>query len=316
MAGNEGGELRESRLFRQNHQNIVKPGFLRTFALLSAIIIGALCPWAHVFSWMIRWLILGMLFVVFLGTNFSRESFQRSHFWLLVVNVAMGGAGFAVGWVAGGHDLAVAGFFAGIAPTATAAAVITGFLKGRVDYVVTAFMLTNPIVSALLPLLMPLALGHTTPAAARDIAMSVGLLVFLPLLVALILRRVYPPVMTWPAKVKNMSFYAWVLALFLIMAKTSQFLRHEAEGASGMVLLKIGAVSALLCAANFAIGRLLGGRQFSREASQALGQKNTTLTIYLALTYASPLVALGPTFYVIWHNIWNSWQLHRHGRTK
>lgn len=292
----------------------MKPGFLRTLALLSAIIIGALCPFAHVLSWLIQWLILGMLFVVFLGTRFSRESFQRSHLWLLLANVAMGAAGYAIGWTAGGHDIAVAGFFAGIAPTATAAAVITGFLGRRVDYVVTAFMLTNPAVSALLPLLMPLALGHATPAASRDIAMSVGLLVFLPLLVALVLRRVYTPVMSWPAKMKNASFYAWALALFLIMAKTSHFLRHEGSGTPGVSLVKIGAVAALVCAANFAVGRLLGGKKFSREASQALGQKNTTLTIYLALTYASPLIALGPTFYVIWHNLWNSWQLHRHGK--
>jgi BASS family bile acid:Na+ symporter len=27
--------------------------------------------------------------------------------------------------------------------------------------------------------------------------------------------------------------------------------------------------------------------------------------------YANPLVALGPTFYVLWHNLWNSWQLYR-----
>jgi BASS family bile acid:Na+ symporter len=307
----------------------MKPGFLRTFALLSAIVGGALCPWAHVLSWLIRWLILGMLFVVFLGTRFSRESFQRSHFWLLLLNVAMGGAGYAVGWVAGGQVVAVAGFFAGIAPTATAAAVITGFLGGRVDYVVTAFLLTNPVVSALMPLLMPLALGHATPAAARDVALSVGGLVFLPLVVAAGLRRVYPPVVLWPARMKNASFYAWVLALFLIMAKSSQFLRYESGEAPGWLLVRIGLVSGVLCAANFAIGWLLGrvggrsgrggqgrvgGRGFSREASQALGQKNTTLTIYLALTYASPLIALGPTFYVIWHNVWNSWQLHRHGR--
>jgi BASS family bile acid:Na+ symporter len=56
---------------------------------------------------------------------------------------------------------------------------------------------------------------------------------------------------------------------------------------------------------------VIGGREFPREASQSLGQKNTTFTIYLALAYASPVVALGPTFYVIWHNLWNSWQLHR-----
>ncbi len=56
---------------------------------------------------------------------------------------------------------------------------------------------------------------------------------------------------------------------------------------------------------------MIGGREFAREASQSLGQKNTSFTIYLALTYANPLVALGPTCYVLWHNLWNSWQLHQ-----
>ena len=56
---------------------------------------------------------------------------------------------------------------------------------------------------------------------------------------------------------------------------------------------------------------MIGGREFPREASQSLGQKNTSFTIYLALTYANPLVALGPTCYVLWHNLWNSWQLHQ-----
>jgi len=54
---------------------------------------------------------------------------------------------------------------------------------------------------------------------------------------------------------------------------------------------------------NFSLGRLVGGSEFGLEASQSLGQKNTTFTIYLAMTYANPVVALGPTFYVIWHNL-------------
>jgi BASS family bile acid:Na+ symporter len=77
------------------------------------------------------------------------------------------------------------------------------------------------------------------------------------------------------------------------------------------VLGEIAVATSLVCAANFALGWAIGGRQFRREASQSLGQKNTTMTIYLALAYASPLVALGPTCYVVWHNLWNSWQLHR-----
>jgi BASS family bile acid:Na+ symporter len=107
------------------------------------------------------------------------------------------------------------------------------------------------------------------------------------------------------------SFGAWVAAIFLITANASNFLRSQ-SGLSRTVVLEIAVASLLICVLSFGLGRLIGGREFAREASQSLGQKNTTFTIYLAMTYASPLVALGPTFYVIWHNLWNSWQLHQH----
>jgi BASS family bile acid:Na+ symporter len=117
----------------------------------------------------------------------------------------------------------------------------------------------------------------------------------------------------WPARLRNVSFGMWVTTMFLITANASHFLRAHAD-TPHLVLVQIASASLLVCVASFSIGRLIGGKVFAREASQALGQKNTTFTIYLALTYASPVVALGPTFYVIWHNLWNSWQLHRAAR--
>ena len=60
---------------------------------------------------------------------------------------------------------------------------------------------------------------------------------------------------------------------------------------------------------NFTVGGLLVPKRYRREGSQTLGQKNNMLTIYLAMTFASPLAALGPTFYVVFHNLWNVWQL-------
>jgi BASS family bile acid:Na+ symporter len=105
----------------------------------------------------------------------------------------------------------------------------------------------------------------------------------------------------------------WVAALFLVTANASAFLRLQGTVPHGM-LLEIAVATLLVCTLNFSIGYLIGGREFRREASQSLGQKNTSFTIYLALTYATPLVALGPTCYVLWHNLWNSWQLHRAGR--
>jgi BASS family bile acid:Na+ symporter len=126
-------------------------------------------------------------------------------------------------------------------------------------------------------------------------------------------RRLLPAAALWPKRLGNVTFGAWVTAIFLITAHASEFLRHQTH-LSPTVLFEVAALSLLTCIASFTLGRLIGGRAFAPEASQALGQKNTTFTIYLAMTYANPLVALGPTFYVLWHNLWNSWQLHRHHR--
>ncbi|MDD3180014.1 MAG: hypothetical protein PHQ04_06635 [Opitutaceae bacterium] len=289
----------------------MKPGILRTLALLSAMVAGAFVPQAQAAAWAIRWLVIGMLFAVFLQTQLSRSMLHRSHGVLLVANLVMGMVGWGLGWFIGGRNVALAAFFAGITPTATAAPVVMDFLRGRVSYVVAAFVLTNLVIAAVMPGLLPYVLGQATPHVFGHVVGSVGLVVFAPAAVAWLLRTVHPRAVEWPGRLRNVTFGAWVLALFLITANASDFLRRQTT-VPFAELVAIGAVTLLVCAANFALGRMIGGREFPREASQSLGQKNTTLTIYLALAYASPLVALGPTFYVLWHNLWNSWQLHQH----
>ena len=288
----------------------MQPGLLRTVALVAGMLLGALLPQAYLAAGAIRWLIMGMLFLVFLQTSLSRQAIHRSHMVLLVANLAMGFAAWGLGWLVGGREVALAAFFAGIAPTGTATPVVVSFLRGRVEYVIAAFLLTNLVIAALLPGLLPLVLGRATPAAFVQVLGSVGLVVFVPMGAAWLLRTVHARAVEWPQRLRNVSFGLWVLALFLVTANGSHFLRLQTDLPSG-VLGKIALTTAAICAASFALGRVIGGREFPREASQSLGQKNTSFTIYLALTYANPLVALGPTCYVLWHNLWNSWQLHQ-----
>ncbi len=51
-----------------------------------------------------------------------------------------------------------------------------------------------------------------------------------------------------------------------------------------------------------------------QEAMQSLGQKNNSLTVWIALTFINPLTALGPVFYILYHNIIISIQLYLHGK--
>jgi BASS family bile acid:Na+ symporter len=288
----------------------MKPGLLRTAALILGMGLGVLAPQAFAAAWAIRWLVMGMLFLVFLETRLSREFLHRSHGTLLAANLVLGFAAWGLGWLIGGREVALAAFFAGITPTATAAPVVTSFLRGRVEYVIAAFLVTNLGIAALLPALLPLVLGHATPEAFAHVLGSVALVVFVPMAAAWLLRILHPGAARWPQGLRGVSFGMWVFALFLITANAAHFLQTHPDLARPTLAL-IALATGIVCALNFGLGRLIGGRAFSREASQALGQKNTTLTIYLALVYANPLVALGPTCYVVWHNLWNSWQIHR-----
>ena len=256
-----------------------------------------------------------MLFLSFLQMKGRDLRMKRSHLALIIANIALGFAGFFVGNLLHSRDLALALFFANITPTATAAPVVMGFLGGRSGYVLTAFLVSNLVIALLMPLMLASVIGRVEPGLSMDILETVALIIFLPLGLAILLRVVNPASREWPARLKNVSFGMWVLALFLIMANASEFLRHHHEIPVRQLALT-ALCSMFFCLLNFSVGRLLGGKQFRAEASQSLGQKNTTLTIYLALTYANPVVALGPTMYVIWHNLWNSFQIYRyHQRT-
>ena len=78
---------------------------------------------------------------------------------------------------------------------------------------------------------------------------------------------------------------------------------------SRWIIVESCLIAMVICTLNFTLGYYLGEKGLRREASQSLGQKNTTLTIYLALVYASPLAAMGVISYVLWHNSYNAIQL-------
>ena len=66
----------------------------------------------------------------------------------------------------------------------------------------------------------------------------------------------------------------------------------------------------VLCLSQREFGKRIGSAYHDRiSAGQALGQKNTVLAIWMAVTYLNPLSSVGPGSYVVWQNIFNSYQL-------
>ncbi|MDE7236460.1 MAG: hypothetical protein K2N66_01395, partial [Paramuribaculum sp.] len=77
--------------------------------------------------------------------------------------------------------------------------------------------------------------------------------------------------------------------------------------------LAVGA--GVACVLQFVIGRRIGCRCGDRIAgAQGLGQKNTVLAVWMALTYLNPVASIAPAAYIAWQNTINSIQLYHHAR--
>ena len=291
----------------------MKSPLLRPAMIVIPLVLGIFFPQAAVLKPLIRWGMIAMLFMVYLQLDLRELKPRMAHWVILAANLAVGIAGYLVFKLLGQQELAWAAFFTGITPTATAAPVIMNFLNGRVGFVVSGLVITNIGISlALLPLI-PAVTGNMSWSFALDVFQNLVVIMALPCVAALILRKFRPEATAWPKKFKMLSLSIWSLLLFIISAGASQFLRTNAD-VSPFVVVEIAGIAALVCAVNFTLGYWIVPRDLRREGSQTLGQKNTMLTLYLAMTFASPLAALGPTFYVICHNTWNACQLFMYDR--
>lgn len=217
--------------------------------------------------------------------------------------------------------LAQGAFICVFCPTATAAPVITGMLGGSIGRVAVYSLFSHVSVAFLAPILLTwmgcasgegISFGESLLAIAR----SVLPLILGPLAIAAILDRITPKVKSAIASHQGLSFYIWAFSLIIVVGNSVSFLMSEpASTIPQIIMLAIAAL--LVCISQFWIGRRIGARYSDRvSGAQSLGQKNTVLAIWLALTYLNPLASAAPAAYVAWHNIVNSYQIYRSGKRK
>lgn len=281
----------------------------KVFSLLLTMLIGGLFPQFHRASFLIQYFLIVMLFFAFLDIQFRPAMFQKSVLWVWIANVALAFVSYLV-LVSYDRMLALTAFMTAIAPTAIAAPVIIGFIQGEIEYVITAVLVTNLSSAVIIPVALPRLLSAEIPLSLLDVLQPVLLVMLVPLVLARLAARLPLAAQNVVRRGKALSFPLWLINLFLISANASNFLRHENEN-SLPTLLTIAAISLVLCIANFSLGALLGGRRNWQEASQSLGQKNLSFVIWIALTFINPLVAMGPTFYILYHHLYNSWSIYR-----
>jgi BASS family bile acid:Na+ symporter len=204
-----------------------------------------------------------------------------------------------------------------LAPTATSAIVITGILGGNISSLASYSLLCNVCVAFFAPVFFAFIGSDAPVSVGRSfwvILWQVFPLLLLPFACSLMLQTFFPAAYAAVRKRQSVSFYLWVAALTVVSARTVEFVLEQ--GTTGYrTEIAIAAIAMLACILQFYTGRKLGRKYNDTIAGgQGLGQKNTVLAIWMAQTFLNPVSSIGPGAYVLWQNLFNSWQVWRKGR--
>ncbi len=267
---------------------------LKPWMLPISMIIGAIFHnYMEAIAWLAPWLIFAMLLITFCRIR-PREIHVTPLSWMLLA-------------------IAQGVFICIFCPTATAAPVITGMLGGSIPRLVTFSIVSNIAVAILAPPAFALLGAETSMTMLQStllIAKRVVPLIIAPLFIAFFLERFSPKIHHKISENQGLSFYLWACSLVLTVGRSVSFIISEP---ASMIPTMIGlaVLSAVACGIQFAAGHWIGKRYGDQiSGTQGLGQKNTVLAIWMALTYLNPVASVAPAAYVAWQNTFNSLQLY------
>ena len=286
----------------------------RTISMPLGMVVGALLcrpiAWVDASLWgmLTPSFIFTMLFLTFCRVDARRIRFSWMHLWLLLFQVVGSlSVYYALAW----FDVVVAqgAMICILAPVAMAAVVIGGMLGANIVTMTTYSLLCNLVFAFLAPAVLSWV-GDGTCSFAEILGRVTPMLV-LPFVVAQVCRYAVPRVSDWVSRHSSLSFYAWLVGLAVIMARTTCFIL-DLEGADLMTEIALAVVALLVCIAQFSLGRKLG-RHYGDPAAggQSLGQKNTVFGIWMGYTFMTPVISVAGGFYSIWHNCYNTWQMYQ-----
>ncbi len=269
-------------------------------------------------SFLTPYLIFIMLFLTYCNLKLSEIRLSRSHFWLLSVQI-VGSIAVFILLKPINVILAQGAMICFLAPTGTAAPVMTGMLKGNIASITAYSLLINMCVAVIAPVLFSFV-GNYKSLPFFDSFLAIGqrvfLLLILPFAITLLIRKFKPSITEKIGSYSGLSFYVWSFSLAVVTGRTVEFMLMQ-QKSNYIIEILIAVAALVICVCQFVIGRTIGKHYDDTVASgQGLGQKNTILAIWMAQIYLNPIASIGPGSYVLWQNIINSYQIWLQSRKK
>ncbi len=289
-------------------------GNIRAIMMPVAIILGILLPQARVLSFLLPYLIGAMMVLTFIEkvppqpqSSTLKIEFRALVFSFLLIAVLIG-LHYFLGLP---KPVMLGGLMIALAPPANASPAMAKILGGN-PVVALKILIFGHLVACFT---IPLVFGYFSGTGedffqiATRIFHSIQPIITIPLAIALGLRSFYVELANKVAMLQKYTIVIWGVSVFLILSKASYDIRlmgFSALWATGEFQMS-AILSLVLCVGLFFVGWFFERKEFPIEGSQSMGQKNTTLIIWVSQMYAGPIAALGPVCYVVWQNLVLSW---------
>ena len=286
---------------------IIKPYMMPIAMMLGAIFyrfFGSL-------AFLTPYLIFTMLFLTYCNLNFQNIKLTRMHLWLIMIQIL---GSVAVFFILRPFNLLLAqgAMICILAPTGTAAPVVTGMLKGNVESLTAYSLLSNMSVAVAAPVIFSLVGSYQNMPfidSFLSISRNVFVLLLTPFILAIFLKKITPKTTKKIGSFSSLSFYIWSFALIVVTARTVGFITMQ-NSKNYQIEILIAVIAFVVCAGQFLAGRKIGRIYDNTIAGgQGLGQKNTILAIWMSQMYLDPISSIAPGAYVLWQNMVNSFQV-------
>lgn len=290
---------------------------IKPFVLPTAIVMGLLLhDLCERLSAIIPYVIFSILILTFSTTELRRLKFEKLDLWLMVFQTVASVVLYLGFKLTTGDDAIAEGMMLGaLCPVASSVTVVAVILGAKKENTVAYTIVGNLLICVLAPVIF-VFIGENPSLSLTDSFFSIfgriATVLGLPFFVMLLMQLWARPVAKQLSRFSGLSFYLWAAALFLTLGQTIDFIFRHGAG-HWYVIIALGIGSAVICPLQFYIGKLIGRRFGDTTAGkQLLGQKNSSMGIWMANTYLNPLASTFLAFYSICQNLLNSWQIYRH----
>ncbi len=197
--------------------------------------------------------------------------------------------------------LAVGVILVGCAPGGTASNVVAYLAKGDVALSVAMTSVSTLLSPLVTPILTKYLAGQYMPVDAPAMAKSIMMIVFIPVVLGLIVRRLMPrfvatvlPALPWMS-VLGISY----AVLGLVGASSERIL------SGGLLVLAVVIVhNALGLGLGYGFARISGvGESAARTTAIEVGMQNSGLAAGLGAQYFTPEAAVPGAIFSVWHNV-------------